>query len=327
MKEQYTYAAARIRARELSLLSGQDISRLMACESYEECMNALRDKGWGDETLDAKGPDCDYQLMLKAEERRLWQLVSELVADREPFQVILLPIDYHNLKAAIKGYITESLSKDLFMPGGTVDISRLTKCIEAGDFANLPQEMAEPAREAFEKLLHTGDSQLCDNIIDKALLNAIKAEGEGSKVGLIKAYAELFVASADIKIALRGQAMHKGRKFLTSALVECESLEVKNLAEVAMMGQADLLEYLEVTPYADVVPFVAKSLQKFDIWRDKRIIELIGAEKYDCFSIGPIIAYILARQNEIKVARIILSGKRNRAESGLMKERVRMMYA
>lgn len=327
MKEQYTYAVARIRARKLSLLSEQDVGRLMACESYEECVNMLRDKGWGDETLDAKGPDCDYQLMLKAEERKLWQLVSELVADRAPFRVILLPVDYHNLKAAIKGYITESLSEDLFMPGGTVDVSRLTKCVEEGDFANLPQRMAGPAREAFEKLLHTGDGQLCDDIIDKALLNAIKTEGDGSKVGLIKAYAEFFVASADIKIVLRGQAMHKGREFLTSALVECDSLDVKKLAEAAMMGQADLLEYLEVTPYADVVPFVAKSLQKFDIWRDNRIIELIGAEKYDCFSIGPIIAYILAHQNEIKVARIILSGKRNRAEIGLIKERVRMMYA
>lgn len=327
MKDRYTYAVARIRARELSLLSEQDVSRLMACESYEECVNALRDKGWGDETLDAKGPDCDYQFMLKAEEQRLWQLVAELVADREPFRVILLPIDYHNLKAAIKGYITESLSKDLFMPGGTVDISRLIKCVEEGDFANLPQGMTEPAREAFYKLLHTEDGQLCDDIIDKALLNAIKAEGDGSKVGLIKAYAEFFVASANIKIVFRGQAMHKGREFLSSELVACDSLDVKKLAEVAMMGQADLLEYLEVTPYADVVPFVAESLQRFDVWRDNRIIELIEAEKYDCFSIGPIIAYVLARQNEIKVARIILSGKRNRAESGLMKERVRMMYA
>lgn len=327
MNEQYIYAVARIRARELSLLSGQDVNRLLASESYEECMNALRGKGWGDETLDAKGAGCDYQLMLKAEERRLWRLIAELVANREPFRVILLPMDYHNLKAAIKGYITESLSEDLFLPGGMVEVSRLVKCMEAGNFADLPQEMVEPSREAFEKLLHTGDGQLCDNIIDKALLNAIKAEGESSKVGMIKAYAEFFVASVDIKIALRGQLMHKGREFLSSALVECDSLDVKKLSEVAMMDQADLFEYLEGTSYADVIPFVEESLVRFDIWRDNRIIELIGAEKYDCFSIGPIIAYILARQNEIKVARIILSGKLNRVETGLIKERLGVMHA
>lgn len=327
MKEQYTYAVARIRARELSLLSGQDVNRLMACESYENCVNVLRDKGWGDEVLDAESAVCDYQLMLRAEERKLWRLISELVADREPFRVILIPIDYHNLKAAIKGYITESLSEDLFLPGGMVDISHLVECIEAGNFADLPQKMVEPAREAFEKLLHTADGQLCDNIIDKALLNAVKVEGESSKVGLIKAYAEFFVASADIKIALRGQLMCKGRDFLRTALVECESLDVKKLAEVAMLGQEDLLEYLEITPYVDVIPFIAKSLQGFDVWRDNRIIELIGAEKYDCFSIGPIIAYILARQNEIKAARIILSGKLNRIETGLIKERLGIIHA
>ncbi len=327
MKEQYTYAVARIRAREVSLLSRQDVNRLMACESYEDCVNVLRDKGWGNEALAVESSVFDYQLMLRAEERKLWRLISELVADREPFRVILLPIDYHNLKAAIKGYITESLSEDLFLPSGTVEVSCLSKCIEAGSFTDLPQKMVEPAREAFEKLLHTGDGQLCDNIIDKAMLNAIKAEGESSKVGLIKTYAEFFVASSDIKIALRSQLMSKGREFLSSALVECDSLNVKKLSEVAMMSQADLFEYLEFTPYADVISFVVESLQRFDIWRDNKIIEIIEAEKYNCFSIGPIIAYILARQNEIKVARIILSGKLNRVETGLIKERLGVMHA
>ena len=47
MAQEYIYAVARIKARELSLLTQQDIDRLMACKTPAECFRALADKGWG----------------------------------------------------------------------------------------------------------------------------------------------------------------------------------------------------------------------------------------------------------------------------------------
>ena len=41
MKEEYIYAVARVRARELGLLSRQDVDQLMACRSVEECLRTL----------------------------------------------------------------------------------------------------------------------------------------------------------------------------------------------------------------------------------------------------------------------------------------------
>lgn len=47
MEQEYIYAVARIKARELSLLTQQDLDRLMACKTPAECFRALADKGWG----------------------------------------------------------------------------------------------------------------------------------------------------------------------------------------------------------------------------------------------------------------------------------------
>ncbi len=44
------------------------------------------------------------------------------------------------------------------------------------------------------------------------------------------------------------------------------------------------------------------------------------------FTIGPVIAYVIARQNEIKTVRIILSGKQNELPDDSIRERVREMY-
>ncbi len=46
--EQYTYAVARIRARETTLFSQATIDQLMACKDEAQCLQFLIDKGWGD---------------------------------------------------------------------------------------------------------------------------------------------------------------------------------------------------------------------------------------------------------------------------------------
>lgn len=323
MQEQFTYAVARIRCKELMLLSEVDINRMLACNNYKECINILRDKGWGNEDSELE----NYHALLSAEESKLWQFIFELVPNRINYKIILLPIDFHNLKAAIKGFMTKSLSENLFISGGTIKTEKMIKIIENSDFGELPDYMIEPARLAFEKLLYTGDGQICDNILDKALLETIKREGKISKNSLIKSYAEFYIASSNIKIAIRSQILNKNTNFIRSQLVKCNTLDTEKLAIESQKGQEALCEYLLFTDYAESVPFIKESLQKFEIWRDNKIIELIKNEKYKSFSIGPIIAYILARQNEFKVARIILSGKLHSINNDLIKERLRNMYA
>ena len=51
MSEQYTYAVARIRALEVSLFSDSTIDQLIACQSYDQALQFLEEKGCG------KNPD------------------------------------------------------------------------------------------------------------------------------------------------------------------------------------------------------------------------------------------------------------------------------
>ena len=42
------------------------------------------------------------------------------------------------------------------------------------------------------------------------------------------------------------------------------------------------------------------------------MIESLKPQKYETFSAGPLLAYLVARENEIKTVRIILTGKQKR---------------
>ena len=127
------------------------------------------------------------------------------------FDVFLYANDYHNLKAAIKEVRMGDEYPGIFMEQGTVDVKLIREAVQTREFQNLPAAMRTPAEEAYKALLHTQDGQLCDIIIDKAALDAICAAGKSSGNEFLELYAELTVAAADIKTAVRGIPYRQGQ--------------------------------------------------------------------------------------------------------------------
>lgn len=70
---EYTYAVARIRALEGSLLTQSVIEQLMACQNETQCLQLLSEKGWGDPE-DVHDP----AQMLQHEEEKMWKVISEI---------------------------------------------------------------------------------------------------------------------------------------------------------------------------------------------------------------------------------------------------------
>lgn len=321
MKNSYAYAVARIRALEVSLFSNGTIEQLISIPDYESCLNFLEEKGWGGSEDEGSGED-----ILATEESKIWQVVKELNIDMDNFEVLALPGRFHNLKAAIKESVTGKEGLNIYYESGSPSGEEIKNIISQKDFAALPDNMSKIAEEAYERMLHTGDGQLCDLLIDRACLNAVYRAGKDSGVDIIKNYAESVVAVADIKIAVRSHKTGKTIDFMEAAMAPCHSLSVDRLAKAALAGEEAIIDYLDQTIYAEGGAALAESSSAFERWCDNRIINTIKSEKYNAFTIGPVIAYVIARQNEIKTVRIILSAKQSDLPEESVRERVREMY-
>ncbi|MBQ4176839.1 MAG: V-type ATPase subunit [Lachnospiraceae bacterium] len=320
MAEQYIYAVARIRSRELSLLNEAVISQLSAAATEEDCLRILNEKNWGN-------PDLPSEEMFQEENKKTWALIRELVPNNmQIFDVFRLEKDYHNLKAAVKESCIDGIHPGIFTDGGTIPAKDIEQAIAESDYEALPKSMRQVAQEAKETLLQTRDGQLCDVIIDRAALEAIREAGEKTGEALLKDYGELVCATGDIKIAVRAARTGKSRQFLDRALAPCSTLDVSALAEAAAAGVDAVIAYLDHTVYADAVEELNGSVAAFERWCDNRMIETIKPQIHNPFGIGPIAAYILARDNEIKTVRIILAAKRNSLPEEMLRERVREMY-
>lgn len=247
---------------------------------------------------------------------------------KDPFEleVLLLPNDFNNLKVSIKAVVLDKDPENYFVESGTVDRQLILTAIKNKEYNLLPDYMRESAKNAFDVFIHTQDSQLCDTIIDNSFLKKLEDISRVSNIDLIKNYTELFVAAANIRVAVRACKTNKTIKFLDTSLVLCKTLDLKNLKAAALKSIESIYEYLSTTVYYDAVPHLKASMVLFEKWYDNKIMDLIKKEKSNPFTIAPIIAYALARQNELKVVRIIFSGKRNGVLDDALRERLRCMY-
>ena len=322
---QYYYAVARIRSRELGLLNQAFIEQLLGSKSIDEALRLLQDKGW--QMPDEYTTESDrVEKMLSSEKKKTWDLIGELVDDMSVFDVLLIENDYHNLKAAVKEALTSDNHPDIFISGGTIEPRIMEEAVKARDFSSLPDEMGSTAEKALETLLHTHDGQLTDVIIDKAAIAAIGAAAAKSGSPVLELYASLKAASADIKVAVRAVKTGKDKNFIMNALAPCDTLDTVKLAEAAGEGMDAIYDYLALTGYSDAVPELKKSPSAFERWCDNLIIRNIRSEISHPYTIGPLAAYIIARENEIATVRIVLSGLINDLPEESVRERAREMY-
>lgn len=317
----YTYAVARIRAKEAGLFTDAVIEQLLSCKDETACLHFLREKGWGNGR-----PDETVEEMLAYEREKAWSEVKELAGGEKFLSVLMLQNEFHNLKAAVKQTCSSVRYQHIFYEDGEISPEELCEIIEKHQFERLPDDMSHAAKEATEALLQTRDGQLCDIILDRAALEAMMGKAKASGSRIVTDYVRMVTAAADIRIAVRSAKTGKSRDFMERAMADSGLINISGLMQSALGGVDAVREYLQTAGFGDMAEALGVSFSAFEKCCDDRIMDTIRPELYHSFSEGPIAAYLLARENEIKTVRIILSGKLNGLSEASIRERVRKMY-
>lgn len=317
----YAYAVARVRSNELSLLTEADTEQLIEADSYEAAMNKLADLGWGEVSK-----DTDYAQYLENYFATHWEFLEEILDDIHELDLLLIQNDMQNLKAALKNLVLVQPADGVYSKSTVYDTDALVEAVKQKEWTELPEFMQEPAQEAYGVLTTTANGQLADAIIDKATLERILYLGNATGSTVLANIAERKVATANIKAALRCAKTGKSKDFIERSLAECATLDKGNLVEAALSGQDAVLSYLEMTDYKEGADEFRESTSKFEKWCDDLLMECVSEARYTPFGVEPIVAYYVARDAEVKTARIILSAKKNDLSSDMIRERVRTLY-
>lgn len=312
----YTYAVARIRSNELSLLTKADISQLIAADSYDTVLRTLTDKGWSD---NGEMDICENEL------QKAWNLICESVEDSALSEALIVKNDFSNLKAAIKAFFSSTEADGYMTRPCLVEPDALIKAVKEKDFESLPGYLGECAEEAYHTVAGGGSGQAAELIIDKAALKTAYEFAIKSGSSLLQKITELACVVSDIKIALRSFRNGKNIDFAVDAMCPCGKLDVKLLAEKAFSDEklAPVLEeagYMEISEYAD------GDFSSLEMAADNLVTSWLNASRYEVYGPDPLVGYYYAKTAEIKNARIILSAKAASVPNDIIQQRVRETY-
>jgi V/A-type H+-transporting ATPase subunit C len=308
----YANAVAAVKAMENTLLTRADIDQLINTRTRAEFRSALAAKNT------AAGENASLA--------EVWDMLRAYAPDSEELKLLAYRNDFHNLKAALKAMISNHDPKQYFICPTNLDLEMLVDSLKTKEYEYLPEHIRSTSAEAYELLTRTLDGQLSDSLIDAACLREMQKKAHKCSGDMMKQYAQLITAAADIKTAYRCALMGKNKNFLDTAVCGSEKLEKDDLVREALAGTESLLAYLENTEYSDAAKLLKESPAKFEKWCDDVIIDIAEEARLLAFGYEPLAAYYLAKESEIKNVRILSVCKEFGADRDTITERMRKLY-
>ncbi|MBR3738439.1 MAG: V-type ATPase subunit [Eubacterium sp.] len=314
----YLFAVASLRARENELLTKSDFEQLISAESYEKAVSLLNDKGY-----EISGDD--YSSRLDENLNEVWDYIIKSAPEAEILKAFVVKNDFHNIKAILKSEVMNYSAEDYMLSPSIVSPQDMIEAISARDFKKLPDYISAAAEDAAQILAKTQNAQLCDAVCDTAALEAMISLSEGGDE-ILKEYANIFCLSSNIKTAFRAIKTKKSSAFLNASIAKNSLIDKKEFISAALSGEDELSEFLILKGFEEFAAAFEESPSQFEKYCDDKMISIIKKSKMTVFGISPVAAYFLAKENEIKCLRIILSAKQSRISNDIIRERMREVY-
>lgn len=321
----YAFATGRIRALEAKLLNRVHYQRLLEATDALETWRALAEMGYAkaaERKLD------DYEEVLTDELRAVYAILRSLAPER--LEWLARRYDFHHVKVYLKAKLLGEDPREGVLDGvGTVPLKLIEASVATGVWSALPRELARAAEQALAEYESTKTPQSIDFVIDRELFLYLTdaVRGHPFTETLVAIWADLL----NLKSLVRTKVMGKDRAFLNKVLVpgSLDTSQLLALLETSVETWADELRH---TPYAEVLSrglayFAEKrSLTLWEKLSDDLVTDFLKRAKFALYGAEPVIAYVLAKETELKNIRIILVGKLNGLSKEILEEHLREPY-
>jgi V/A-type H+-transporting ATPase subunit C len=335
----------RIRAVEGRMLGRAQLDRMIEAKTAGEAVRMLRESGYGSPSGEpdpaagaaagSAGADSGggYERLLEEENGKLIRFLGEISPEPLLLGIFLRKNDYHNLKVLLKGELSGRPDESLLSRAGLIPPQKLAECVRERSFRELPRAMADGAEDAIAAYQRAMDPQAIDVRLDRAAYAQMLAEarelGNQFLVGLV----EIYIDIANIGAFMRVRAMKKDAGFLREALLGGGRLDRAVFERCLADSAESFVAALQASPYAQLCEEGLKAWQAsgtatvFERLADDFVTAYAGTARLKPIGAELIVAYIVAKQAELKNARIVLVGKTNAIPGDTIRERLRQPCA
>ena len=319
MDTRYAYITGRVRALEARLLDKLKMERMTAATSAKASLSELEETDYGPYVSQLKDIH-NFEELLHDELRRLYSFIDKGSLDKELTDLFTMRYDFHNLKVFLKNKFKEKplpLEKLPFIDLGAIEPLKIG---EAKEFLQIQKE----ATRAFEE---NENPQDIDIILDKEYYRLCVKKAEESENEFVIDLFHMEIDLINIKTFFRCRTLKRNKNFFSKVLIGGGSLTKRLFLEFYEKEEGAFLRKLSFTPYAKVIiGYEKKGLKGLELSCDNFLLEYVKKTKFITAGLEVLIAYLIAKENEIKLLRSILTGKLNDIPVQIISERMRETF-
>lgn len=326
---QYGSSNVLVRVYEKSLLTTNDFERLIQAKDREEFLQILEETKYG--TYLSESTNGDFEEMLTESLIDDYEQIFAISPDPEINEYIALRYTYHNIKINFKEQITGNDLSHLYIPISPISSRALDYAIGSGESTRLPSHYLDSINEAREAYEQYQDLYSIDVIMDRRYLTHLRLLAEEIGDEKLISFTKRRIDYQNIITLVRGMNQNRTRNFLNTVLSSSGSIPKNDLIELGHAEHSDVVEYYEKTHLDKVIrqldmeEEMISTLQLEALIDDALMLEMHEGKRVAAGPL-PILAYIHARETEIKNLRIIYFAKGTDMSIDEIKERMRLNY-
>lgn len=327
----FSQVIPRLRVYETKLLDKSKLDRMIDSNSANEALKVLQETEYANIMSNVKSAE-DYEVVLSEELKRVFRLMYDISPVKSLVDLMSIKYDYQNIKVILKGmFLKEDLSH-LLIPVGTVEALKLQSLIHNKDLRDLLPLMRQSVEDSIASFESTKDPQIIDIILDKYMFKALIQIKNELKDAFVDKYIAVLIDCTNLKTLLRVKKQNKNREFFASVIIDGGSIEKDRILGMLNDAVENIYTKLSYTNYADFIKngiehySKTNSVSLLEKLVDNFIMDMMKNAKIIPFGVEPLLAYIYAKETEIKIIRIIMVGKLNNISSEVVRERLSDIY-
>lgn len=329
-KRQYGSSNVLVRVYEKSLLSQEYFERILAAEHTEDVLQILKETDYNRfiERMD----DNDFENMLTEALKAAYTQIYEISPNKKLNEYISLRYTYHNMKLNFKEQITGDNLEQLYFQMSPFSYSTIDYAVSSGASNRMPEPYVESIREASEAYSQFQDLYAIDVIMDRRFHTHLGLlANEIGDEGLIE-FTKKFTDYRNLIILIRGMNQDRTRNFLNTVLSSSGSIPKEDVIELGEGDISDVIQFYRTTHLDKIVEQASNAdgdnirTMDLEFVVDDEIMLQMHEGKRVASGPLPILAYIHAKETEIKNLRIILYTKGIGLSQEEVRERMRLNY-
>ena len=327
----YAYASARIRAKEPKLLGKSHFARMLEAFSAVEAYKVLTESDYGI-AGSSIGSVFDYEKLLTEEMQKCYGLLMEIAPQLELVKAFQRRHDYFNIKVLLKAEFSGKQTPPILVETGTIGSEAMSRMIRERDYSELTPIMQEVVEETRDVFSRTQDPQTVDLLLDRASYRQLAEDLSEIDIPYLHKIARIMTDITNIKMFIRARSLNKSWDFIRNLLLEGGSIREKIWFENSEKPVDNFVEEIRFSEYGEAIGKgwelykAQNNISGLEKLLDDLLMNVVREAKIVTMGVEPLIAYLFAKETEIRNVRIIMTGKINKLPVDLIRERLREGY-